>query len=418
MSWNEAELGSLVKSCHSGFACGTKDAPKGVSHLRMNNIGIECNLVLDLIRTVPPEKAKASYILEKGDVLVCTTNSGKLVGKTAHFDLAGKYAFSNHLTRLKPDDKKVDGRFLAYYLWLHWKQGGYDDKCKNWVNQSTLPKEELLATEIPLPPLEEQHRIADKLDILLAKVNKCKSRLERIPEILKRFRQSVLADACSGKLTEDWREENGTEEWSNVSLVQLIPKGGIFDGPFGSNLKTSDYTSKGVRVVRLENIGHLAFISEKETFISKEKYESLKKHTVHEGDIIFSSFISESIRVCMLPKLSTAAIAKADCFCIRPLANRVLRDYLLLQLACSHTYNQLVEQIHGATRPRINTTQLKALKVRVCAIDEQREIVSRVNRLFAIADSAEEHHAKAKARVEQISQSVLSMAFRGELLQS
>ena len=209
MSWNEAELGSLVKSCHSGFACGTKDAPKGVSHLRMNNIGIECNLVLDLIRTVPPEKAKASYILEKGDVLVCTTNSGKLVGKTAHFDLAGKYAFSNHLTRLKPDDKKVDGRFLAYYLGLHWKQGGYDDKCKNWVNQSTLPKEELLATEIPLPPLEEQHRIADKLDILLAKVNKCKSRLERIPEILKRFRQSVLADACSGKLTEDWREENG-----------------------------------------------------------------------------------------------------------------------------------------------------------------------------------------------------------------
>ena len=90
------------------------------------------------------------------------------------------------------------------------------------------------------------------------------------------------------------------------------------DGPFGSNLKSSDYTDSGVRVVRLENIGQLRFIGEKETFVSRDNYEALNKHTVGEGDIIFASFIAEEIRACVLPKFSTKAIAKADCFCLRP----------------------------------------------------------------------------------------------------
>jgi type I restriction enzyme S subunit len=60
----------------------------------------------------------------------------------------------------------------------------------------------------------------------------------------------------------------------------------LFDGPFGSNLKTSDYTDAGVRVVRLENLANPRFVEEKRTFVSAEKYESLRKHTVVEGDIL------------------------------------------------------------------------------------------------------------------------------------
>ena len=55
---------------------------------------------------------------------------------------------------------------------------------------------------IPLAPLAEQQVIANKLDSLLAQVESIKARLERIPEILKEFRQSVLAAAVSGKLTD------------------------------------------------------------------------------------------------------------------------------------------------------------------------------------------------------------------------
>ena len=56
------------------------------------------------------------------------------------------------------------------------------------------------------PDPDEQKRIVDKLDAVLARVDACRERLDRVPDILKRFRQAVLAAATSGKLTEDWRE--------------------------------------------------------------------------------------------------------------------------------------------------------------------------------------------------------------------
>ena len=59
-----------------------------------------------------------------------------------------------------------------------------------------------------LAPLNEQKRIADKLDAVLARVDACRERLDRVPAILKRFRQAVLAAATSGKLTEEWRASN------------------------------------------------------------------------------------------------------------------------------------------------------------------------------------------------------------------
>jgi type I restriction enzyme S subunit len=233
----------------------------------------------------------------------------------------------------------------------------------------------------------------------------------------------VLAAACSGRLTEDWREGTDTlsdeietdlpKGWKWIELNTILPKGGIFDGPFGSRLKTSDYTVSGVRVIRLENVGHLNFIADKKTYVSKEKYETLKKHTVGEGDIIFSSFINDEIRACKLPKMK--AVAKADCFTLRPNGAMIDKTYLLLNLVCRESFNRLTENIHGVSRPRINTTQLKQLNIRWCNLTEQHEIVRRVENLFKLADSLESKYKKAMAAVEKIEQAILAKAFRGEL---
>ena len=271
--------------------------------------------------------------------------------------------------------------------------------------------------KILVPPLNEQKRIEEKLDRLLNKAQEAKERLQKIPVILKRFRLSILNAAVTGELTKDWRERNKVDyTWEEVTFDKLVPKGGIFDGPFGSNLKTSDYVSKGVRVIRLENLGHLKFISDKYSFINEAKYQSLKKHTVYENDILFSSFIGDEIRACLLPMLKDTAIAKADCFCIRPFENKVIKKYLLLQLVSGHSFSQLINNIHGATRPRINLTQLKQLLLWICSIEEQKEIVKRVEALFKTADEIETRYKKAKAYVDKLTQSILAKAFRGELV--
>lgn len=291
-------------------------------------------------------------------------------------------------------------------------------------NSSAIPgisRKDIYEVEAPIPPLTEQRRILVKLEALLAKVAACRQRLEKIPSLLKRFRQSVLVAACSGRLTADWREDNSYEEdlppeWRRMSLEELLTPNGIFDGPFGSNLKTSDYTESGVRVIRLENVGHLRFIGEKETFISREKYEYLKKHTVKEGDIIFASFIDEEIRACLVPKLKTTAIAKADCFCLRPDIKLANRQYLTYQLVSLGSYNKLIKNVHGATRPRINTSQLRKLRIKICPLLEQQEIVHRVEGLFRIADRIEERYQRAKTQVDMLTQSILAKAFSGELV--
>ena len=76
------------------------------------------------------------------------------------------------------------------------------------AGQLRVPAAFIDSAEIPIPPLNEQRRIATKLEKLLGKVDVCQQRLAKIPVLLKRFRQSVLAASSSGCLTADWREEN------------------------------------------------------------------------------------------------------------------------------------------------------------------------------------------------------------------
>ena len=158
----------------------------------------------------------------------------------------------------------------------------------------------------------------------------------------------------------------------------------LFDGPFGSNLKTDDYTDSGTRVVRLENIGHRRFISEKATYISAAKAAGLARHRLLPGDVLFSSFVDEVVRVCLFPDdLPTPAINKADCFCIRVDPRIALPEFVALRLATSETYTALRELVHGATRPRIGLTALKNYRVDVPPLPEQRRIVARIEALFA-----------------------------------
>ena len=191
----------------------------------------------------------------------------------------------------------------------------------------------------------------------------------------------------------------------------------IFDGPFGSNLKSSDYTTSGTRVVRLENIGHRRFISEKETFISDEKAVGLARHLLSPEDILFSSFVEDTVRVCLFPaELPTPAINKADCFCIRIDPNLALPEFVALRLAAYETFEVMRELVHGATRPRVGLNALKNYRIEVPSLLEQRRIVARIEALFARTQRARAEAGRALALLDRLEQSALTRAFGGELL--
>lgn len=359
--------------------------------------------IMKFEETLTESGASIARLLPPNSVMVsCIGNLGKI-------GIIDRPATTNQQINSVVFNDSIVNPIFGFYYALTLKEWLYENSSATTV--SIINKGRFEKAPIPVPPLPEQQRIVAKLDTLFGHLDALKTRLDRIPQLLKDFRQKVLTQAVTGKLTET------LTKWEKTNLGNLVFKGGIFDGPFGSNLKTEDYKSDGVRVIRLENIEFLNFVEDKETFVSEEKYNTLTRHTVGAGDIIFSSFISEDIRACILPELKTKAIAKADCFCIRPNETIIDKKYLLFLLVSKISFNQLVANIHGATRPRINTTQLKTLVVSLPPLEEQQEIVRRVESLFAKADHIEASYQKLKAKIEQLPQALLAKAFRGELVE-
>lgn len=303
---------------------------------------------------------------------------------------------------------------LNRYL-FHWLKTrdflNYVNEVSYGVNMPRLGTKDGVAAPFVLAPLAEQKVIADKFDILLAQVETTKARLERILQTLKRFRQSVLAAAVSGRLTEEG--EVGDENWQLTKLSNLCAT--VFDGPFGSKLKSSDYTADGVGVVRLENIRHLIFDQSKETFISEDKYLTLIKNKLEKSDILFSSFVDEEVRACLFPFETLRFINKADCFCLRVDHEKALPEFVLYMLTSQYSYAQIKEHVQGVTRPRVNLKILKSLEFPVPPLQVQAEIAHQVGQLFAHADRIEQQVNNALARVNNLTQSIQAKAFRGEL---
>ena len=202
--------------------------------------------------------------------------------------------------------------------------------------------------------------------------------------------------------------------WTSTTVGELLPPGGIFDGPFGSKLKTKDYTDSGVRVVRLENVGHLEFVADKETFVSEAKYDELERHRVGEGDVIFASFVDKDVRVCRLPEIGPA-IAKADCFCLRPDESLVDPDLLVYFLASKQSHAAFAERVQGATRPRVNTKHVKAHQLGLPPLPEQRRIVARLDAIETHRRAVKEKLDRLPNLLDRYRQSVLAAAFRGDL---
>lgn len=408
--WKVLPLGKVCK-LKNGFAFKSIEyKTEGIPVIRISDIKDGLIVPRNSVR-VSEKNIYDDYVINTDEILVAM--SGATTGKFGIYKSEEKSYQNQRVGKFQILDKTLlNNDFLLHQLHSLKRQ---IEKDAYGGAQPNISSNKIEAMQISLPPLITQQLIVSKIEELFSELDKGIENLKIAQQQLKIYRQAVLKWAFEGKLTnKNVKEGELPKGWKITELRDVAER--ISDGPFGSNLKSVDYVSEGIRVIRLENIGELEFRDEYKTFVSKEKYETLKNHTVGKGDIIFSSFIIDNIRTVILPDYVEKAINKADCFLVRCSNLKINRKYLCFYFSTKAMKNQLEEYVHGATRPRINTTQLKSTKIPYCSIEEQNKIVQKIENRLSVADKMEESINQSLMQAEALRQSILKKAFEGKLV--
>ncbi|MDR9889164.1 restriction endonuclease subunit S [Pseudenterobacter timonensis] len=312
--------------------------------------------------------------------------------------------FASYLIRFKPVNY-----FSEYYLKRFLESSDYWNQLSlmsagNAVQNVNAQK--LSTLTVPIAPIAEQKNIAEKLDTLLAQVDNIKARLEKIPQILKRFRQAVLAAAVSGELTKHLTQTKKNE----VTLDKIAT---IID-PHPSH-RTPKIDDAGIPYIGIGDIqpdGKINFTSARK--VSVDVFiEHRARYTLNEGDFIFGK-IGTLGKACVLP-IGFKYTLSANVILIQPIKDKVSSDYLRYFLSSPLTMQEITQQANSTSQAAFGIKKMRAFKCNLPSLVEQAEIVRRVEQLFAYADTIEKQVNNALASVNNLTQSILAKAFRGEL---
>ena len=323
---------------------------------------------------------------------------------------------------LKPNPE-MNGRFLYFFLL------NFPIESKGYARHFKILKD----AEYQVPPLVEQTHITQKLDELLAQVDTLKARIDAIPALLKRFRQSTLAAAVSGRLTEDWRPDNPMTESAEEYLQGVIRNRRQkpivkFKEPALPDLeKRNIETLEGWIITSVssfaECLDSMRIPVKKELRNSKEgKYPYFGANGevdrvdeyIFDDDLVLvtedETFYGREKPIAY--KYSGKCWANNHVHVLRA-HDTVARNYLCFALM----HYDVTPWLTGTTgRAKLTQGALLSLPILVPPAAEQTEIVRRVEQLFAFADNLEAKVASAKSRIDHLTQSILAKAFRGELV--
>lgn len=262
--------------------------------------------------------------------------------------------------------------------------------------------------EFPFPPLAEQKQIAAKLDELLAQVDTIKARLDAIPKILKRFRQSVLAAAVSGRLTEEWREEISTNGWSQKSLGDIAI---IATGKTPSRTEAA-YWDDGLVPWLTSAATNQPFCEKADQFVTDYAVKDCSLKLFKPGTLLLAMYGEGKTRG-QVTELKISAACNQACATITVDESKALKAFVKLRI--QENYEETRKAAAGGAQPNLNLNKVREILITIPPLEEQTEIVRRVEQLFAFADQIETRVKDATARVNHLTQSILAKAFRGEL---
>jgi len=349
--------------------------------------------------------------IHSGDLLMSRANTIELVGSSVIVGALNRQLYlSDKVLRLVVHEPAK--RWINYALKTpQLRKAIAEVSSGNQLSMRNLSQDNLRALSLPLAPEAEAGRIADKLDIVLARVDAVNDRLARVASLLKRFRQSVLVAATSGRLTEEWRsgaEPNWTHERAE-SVCKKVQSGGT---------PKTGFVDTGVPFLKVYNIvGQQVAFNYRAQYVALDVHEGeLKKSQTMPGDVLMNIVGPPLGKVAVVPREHPEWNINQAISLFRP-SDRVTSGWLYVVLCEGQPVRDVLASTKGSVgQVNISLSQCRAFEFPVPSVSEQAEIVRRVELLFAYADRVEARLQAAQTAVQRLTPALLAKAFRGELV--
>lgn len=265
----------------------------------------------------------------------------------------------------------------------------------------------LLSANIPLPPLEEQRRIVTRIEYFGDKVG-----------ILSRPR--AASDECGSALI----SAVTSEIWDSLANCKKVPIGQLGQdgsntvqtGPFGAQLHRFEFMEDGVPVLNVGNVWPEGLRLDYLDHVSREKALQLSRYALKVDDLLFARSGATLGKVCVVSDNCEGWLMTGHLFRVRFDQKRCLPAYAFAVLRGSrNARDQIFGQIRGATRPGFNTILLSRVEIPLPSIEQQKEIIARLERLSARLEQVRTLHKRTSAEFDALLPSLLDRAFAGEL---
>lgn len=354
----------------------------------------------DLISDAAVEKA-GMHLLPPASVLM-VTRSGILSHTFPVALTAMPCTINQDIKALRPN-AALDPRYCAHLL----RSLGptiIGECSKAGTTVASINTESLEQLTLPMAPHAEQQRIADKLDTLLARIDACRDRLDRVGPLLQRFRQSVMLRAFDP----EYAEHPGNDgQWFEHEIGAI---GQVVTGTTPQRVRRGE--PEGLcPLFKPSDLGVGREVAQSDEFVHKSDAERARLLPARS---VLVTCIGATIGKTGLAAVPCATNQQINAVVCNP--DLVLPEFLYFWCISPTGQRSIVEASSATTLPILNKTKFSSLRVNLPTLDLQRSIVRQVDTLFGFAERAEQRLELVKRSSRRLPASILAKAFRGELV--
>ena len=365
--WKVVRLGDVFEKSFYGTSKTTSINGK-YPVLRMGNMQNGTLDLRDLVYIDLEENEFEKYRLHKGDILLNRTNSHSLVGKVSLFDLDGDYLTASYLVAFRPNLKVLNPTFSNNLLNTIRYQEKIRTIATKGVSQSNInPTSFKNIIKIPLPPLDEQKKIAEILSTWDEAINLTINLIES----KKQFKKALMQNLLTAKI----RFPQFKDEWQNEKLNKVT----FFQE--GPGVRNTQYKKEGIKLLNVGNLNNNTLnLNTTTTYISEtEAYGAYKHFLIDDGDLLIScsgiNSASFKNKIAFAEKKDLPLCLNTSTMRFKSLDDRLLLKYLYYFFQTIYFERQVLGVLTGSAQFNFGPTHIKWFKIKLPNLKEQQKIV-------------------------------------------